>query len=328
LTSIDLHAHWVPPPLAERLRERVTVPRLQRSAYGGERLLMPIGTLSFSEHYVDPALRLELMDRCGIDRQLLSLPGLFGIDSLPLHEAAPLVRLFNDRCAELCRSHPGRFSALAALPLADMDAAVAELQRARRELRLLGAILPVDAFLSEQEAFKLVPLLEAGDALGAHFFVHPGRRADGGPLPPSPPDHDLARRALAVQHEVGEAMVTLLLSELLDPYPNVRVQVANLGGTFPAVVERMDHMVLLRDPGRTLPSSRAQRVWVDCASLGARAIEQAVAVFGADRVVLGTDCPIFDTGRTLRAIREARLSQAERELVLGGNARELLGPLP
>ncbi len=69
---------------------------------------------------------------------------------------------------------------------------------------------------------------------------------------------------------------------------------------------------------------RARRVWVDCASLGRRAIEQAVAVYGADRVVLGTDCPIFDTDRTLAGIRDASLSEAERELVLTRNAAALL----
>jgi predicted TIM-barrel fold metal-dependent hydrolase len=205
-----------------------------------------------------------------------------------------------------------------------MDAAVAELRRARADLGLLGAILPVDAFFSEALAGRLAPLFAAGDALGAHFFVHPGRRPDSGPLPAAPADHDLARRALAVQHDVGEAMVTLLLSDFLDAYPRVTVQVANLGGTFPAVVERMDHMVSLRDPSRRLPSSRARRVWVDCSSLGVRALEQAVGVFGADRVVVGTDCPIFDTVRTLAAVRDARMSPKEREQVLAGNARALL----
>lgn len=321
--AIDLHAHYLPPTLVARLRERTAVPRIEVTG-AGERLVMPIGTLSFSEQYVDPALRIALMDRAGVTRQLLSLPGLFGVDSLPAHEAAPLVRLFNDDCAALCRRYPQRFAGLAALPLADMAAAVAELQRARRELGLLGAILPIDAFASLQEAQKLQPLFETGDALGAHFFIHPGRRPGAGTPPKSALDNDMARRALAVQVEVGEAMVTLLLSNFLDPYRNVSVQVANLGGTFPAVVERMDHMVQLRTPDAVLPSSRARRVWVDCASLGRRAIEQAVAVYGADRVVLGTDCPIFDTDRTLAGIREASLSEAERELVLTRNAAALL----
>lgn len=169
--ATDLHAHWVPPALARELRERNgAVPRIEKVAAGGERLVMPIGALVFHPHYVEPLMRLELMDRCGVSRQLLSLPGLFGVDSLPLEQAAPLVRLFNDACAELCHAHPLRFAGLAALPLADMNASIAELKRARRDLGLVGAILPVDAFLSEATAARLAPIFSAGDALGVHFF--------------------------------------------------------------------------------------------------------------------------------------------------------------
>lgn len=323
--AIDLHAHWVPPALADALRQRVgQVPRIETQLGGNERLVMPVGTLNFTADYVESGMRLAQMERSGISRQLLSLPGLFGIDSLPLAEAAPLVRGFNDDRAALCHAHPTRFTGLAALPLADMDSAVAELRRARRTLGLLGAILPVDAFTSEAAAVHLAPLFEAGETLGAHFFIHPGRMPGGGALPPPPPDHALARRALAVQHAVGDAMVTLLLSDFLEPWRNVTVQVANLGGTFPAVVERMDHMVQLRDPRLPLPSSRTHRVWVDCASLGRQAIQQAVSVFGIERVVLGTDCPIFDTDRTLVGLHATSLSGAERQLVMGGNAQALL----
>ena len=213
------------------------------------------------------------------------------------------------------------------MPSANIDAAAAELRRARRDLGLLGAILPVDAFRSEATAARLLPIFEIGEELGAHFFIHPGRMPDSGALPASPPDHDLARRALFVQHEVGEAMVTLLLSDFLSPWRNITVQVANLGGTFPAVVERMDHMLQLRDPSQALPSTRARGVWVDCSSLGTQAIQQAVAVFGTDRVVLGTDCPIFDGERTITSILQSRLSDADKESIIHGNAASLLARL-
>jgi predicted TIM-barrel fold metal-dependent hydrolase len=326
--AIDMHAHWVPPQVAHALRQRQgQVPRLEVLADGAERLVMPIGTLGFSETYTDPSLRLQYLLQQGVAQQMLSLPGLFGIDSLPFDQAAPLVRAFNDACSQLCRTHPERFCGLAALPLANIDEAVAELRRARLELGLLGAILPVDAFRSEATAANIRPIFEAAETLGAHFFVHPGRMPNSGALPDAPPDHDLARRALAVQHEVGEAMVTLLLSDFLQPWRNITVQVANLGGTFPAVVERMDHMLALRDPARPMPSSRARAVWVDSASLGTQALEQAVAVFGADRVMLGTDCPIFDTARTLSGVQQSRLSAGDQAMVLHGNAAGLLARL-
>jgi len=326
--AIDMHAHWVPPVVAHKLRQRHgNVPRIETLPGGTERLVMPIGTLNFNDAYTDVSLRLQSMSQTGVSKQMLSLPGLFGIDSLQFDQSMPLVSAFNDACAELCKAHPDQFCGLAALPLANIGAAVSELRRARLELGLLGAILPVDAFRSEASAVRLQPIFEEAEALGAHFFIHPGRMPDSGPLPDPPPDNDLARRALAVQHEVGEAMVTLLLSDFLSPWRNITVQVANLGGTFPAVIERMDHMLALRDPSRAMPSSRARAVWVDCASLGSRALEQAVAVFGADRVVLGTDDPIFGTARTISCIDQSRLSLNDQTLILQANAAKLLGRL-
>jgi len=103
-----------------------------------------------------------------------------------------------------------------------------------------------------------------------------------------------------------------------------RARVTNLGGTLPAVIERMDHTVKARGLEMPLPSQGVRRVYVDCSSLGPRTLELAVAVYGADRIVLGTDCPIFRSDWTLDAIREARLTDAQREAILSGNAARLL----
>ena len=73
-------------------------------------------------------------------------------------------------------------------------------------------------------------------------------------------------------------MVTLCLTDILAPYPDATVLVHNLGGNIPYEIERMDHRQLLDTPNEELPSSRFRRakVFVDCNSFGARAIEAAV----------------------------------------------------
>ena len=331
--AVDMHAHYLPQALAEQLRLRRVAPRIETLADGTERLHLPIGTLSFSAAYVDMAARIAFLDQVGVQLQLLSLGGLLGIHSLPLAEAAPLTRAFNDDLGALCRRYPDRFLGLAALPLADSAAAVSEFRRARGELGLIGAILPVNAFVSVAEAEKLGLVFAAANELGGHIFVHPGRRPDEVPRTPDAAqrlvlrDNDLARRALDVQTKLADAMITLFFSDFLDAYPNVSVQVANLGGTLPAVVERMDNVAKLRTPDEVLPSSRLRRVYVDCASLGPRAIELAAAFYGTGRIVMGSDCPIFRADWTLAAIDEARLKDDERSMILAGNAAVLLDRL-
>jgi predicted TIM-barrel fold metal-dependent hydrolase len=331
--TIDCHTHWVSPSLADALRKRGVPPRIETLSDGTERLHLPVGFLQFGPEYIDIDARIAFMDRLSVKKQMLSFPGLFGVDSLAIGEAEPLLVPLNDDLAALCRSHSDRFCGLAALPFADMDRAVAEYIRARTQLGLIGAILPNNGFLSIAEAEKFEPILKAAQGYGGHLFIHPGRRpdqvpADPGKAPPFPfPDTVLHRQALSVQHDVANCMATLLFSDLLDAYPDVSIHVANLGGTLPMVVERMDHVIKLRTNDEPLPSSRLRRVHVDCSSLGPRSIEIAVAMYGADRIVFGTDCPIFRTEWSLEAVRAAKITELEREQILYRNAEALLASI-
>ncbi|PZF82931.1 amidohydrolase family protein [Jiangella anatolica] len=60
--------------------------------------------------------------------------------------------------------------------------------------------------------------------------------------------------------------------------------------------------------------------------LTTRWLERMVATAGADRVLFGTDACFLDPRPGLGKVRLARLSEADRSLVLGGNAVRLLGP--
>lgn len=330
--TIDVHNHYMPDGLVDAMRRRSEPPAIRVTESGEERRLMPQGhTLPFSrESYTDMKARIAYMDRLGIERQILSMGQLFGVQCLPIAESVPLVRLFNDDLAALCGEHPDRFSGIAALPMDDMDAAVAELRRARIELGLMGAIIPVDHLENREEADRVRPLFEAANALGAWMFVHPGERPDNfrrasqqrgkGPAP----DISIPRQALNVQTKVAVAAITLLLTDFLDPWPNLLVHIANMGGTLAAMVERMDTLTRLHRPGTPPPSSRMRRVYIDTASVGPRAIELAVGVFGADRVMMGSDCPIFRSEDMLEAVRAARISDADRKRLLYDNAAALL----
>ncbi len=327
---IDMQSHYMPDAMADGLRRRRAAPWVETADDGSERIHLPIGSLDFGAQFTDMDARLDFMDGLGVDRQLLSFPSLFGLDSLPADQSLPLLQMFNDDVSALCARHPDRFTGVASLPFAHMDAMLAEFRRARVDLGLIGALLPNNCFISIAEAEKLRPLFELGQELGAHFFIHPGRRPDEVPEDDSKPgqylfaDLVLHRQALDVQNKVAACMTTLLFSDILDPYPDISVQVANLGGTLPMVIERMDHALGLRAPDAAPPTSQTRRVHVDCSSLGARSLELAVAIYGADRILVGTDCPIFRTDWTLRAISDARITEDERNAIRGGNATELL----
>ncbi len=88
----------------------------------------------------------------------------------------------------------------------------------------------------------------------------------------------------------------------------------------------MDHRCLLDTPDEELPSSRLRKakVYVDCNSFGPRAIEAAVSLYGADRIVCGTDGTEFGCDWTRKALAEAQIGEDAREQILHRNAAALL----
>jgi len=117
--AIDCHAHWIPPLLAQALRRRRAAPRIVPTE-NGERFFTYQGNRPFDARLSDLEARRTFMRGCGVETQVVSLAGLFGVDCLPVEESVPLVRLFNDAVVEAQRESPDAFVGLAALPLAEI----------------------------------------------------------------------------------------------------------------------------------------------------------------------------------------------------------------
>jgi len=306
--NIDFHAHWTSPGFAALLEKK--------------------GVSWSHQHPETLDARLDALAAAGIDRQVLSLPGLANIDSLPVGQAAPLVRGFNESVSEAVETRPDRFAGLASLPHSDLDAALAELEHAHRNLGLRGAILPVDAFYDRATVDRLAPLFAAGEQFGSHFFIHPGA-FHGAPVPALRLDAkgDAALRAgVELQTRITQAWITLTRTDFLEAYPSVTIQLANLGGVLPFLLERLEHQAARRGGEPVRPPLR--RVYLDTASFGPEAIGLTARLIGSDRLVFGTDHPIFPLQPTRDGFAAARLSDAERKEILAGNGLDLFAAVP
>jgi aminocarboxymuconate-semialdehyde decarboxylase len=325
LMPIDMHSHYYG-GLIEPLRKRTARPNVSIDAQGQEVLNAMTASTVVSADYTDVPSRLAYLDEAGIRTQLMTFPGALGIEVMPVDEVEMIIHDFNDHLASICRASGGRLLGLAGLPLADMDKAATELRRARRDLGLLGAILPGNFFLTLERAKGLRPLFAAGDEAGALFMIHPGLAP--GELPPAPlPEPSLYRTSgLELQASISQMGITLMFSDLLDGFPNVAAQLVNLGGTLPFVLERLEAIGQSRT-GRPFPRDRLRLLHYDCASLGPRGLRLAVDVLGADRIMLGTDYPILRPNAVLDTIAAAEIDGTQRELVLHGTATALLSRL-
>jgi predicted TIM-barrel fold metal-dependent hydrolase len=327
---IDMHAHWRPAEVADALRARTREPRIARNPDGIELLKSGrMGEEPLAKAFDDIDFHLARMDRQGVETSVLSLLGSFcWIESQPVEVSGPLCRKVNDGLSAICQKHPGRFAAFAALPLTDMSAAAAELERALGMPGMIGAQVPGNYFLTRTDAEAMRPLLEVANRHRAVLFIHNGPRP-GDAYPKVSGDTDNARRrngTLDMQASLSSVMVTLCLTEFLADYPNATVVVHNLGGNIPYEVERMDHRCLLDTPQEELPSSRFRKakVYVDCNSFGPHSIEAAVRLYGAERIVCGTDGTEFGCDWTRKALADAEIGEEAREQILHRNAAALL----
>ena len=326
---IDMHAHWRPAEFTDALRARTREPRIVRNQNGVEVLKSRNGEEPLSQAFDDVDSYLARMDRQGVSTSVLSLLGSFcWIEAQPLEVSVPLCRLVNDGLSGICQEHQGRFAAYAALPLTDISAAAAELERAMGLPGMVGAQIPGNAFLTGKDAETMRPVLEVANRHRALLFIHHGPRP-GDAFPKVAGDTDNARRrngTLDMQASLSSVMVTLCLTDYLASYPDVMIHVHNLGGNIPYEVERMDHRCLLDTPKEELPSARFRRakVYVDCNSFGPRAIEAAVHLYGEDRIVCGTDGTEFGCEWTSKALAEAQIGEDAREQILHRNAAAML----
>ena len=86
-------------------------------------------------------MRLDAMDRAGIERCVLSLAGPGVQAERDVKTACENARAANDFLAREIEKRPRRYSGFAHLPMQDAAAAADELERCMRELKFCGAMI-------------------------------------------------------------------------------------------------------------------------------------------------------------------------------------------
>jgi predicted TIM-barrel fold metal-dependent hydrolase len=347
---VDWHTHWIAPGVAALLEKRRSPPAY---VIGVDGKRFPLTKEGPSAHAQDPIwfdvdLRLRHLDSVGIRRQVVSFVGPAYDGALSAEEARPFWRAQNDGLAALVQKHPDRFSALATLPTARVDWAAEELERAHRDLGLIGATLPLDAFASLDGARSLAPIFAVAQKHGSHIYIHrgasaatvPGQQPEVGPAnswfglaeyaspngaPKNPPgDAAYARATLVTSAHLATGAITLGLTDFLDPYPDVTVQLTMIGGSISFVTEQIE--IAAERSGLPDPRARLRRLYLDtgASGRGPRGIALAATVFGADRILFGTDYgPWPSTAPFIAAVNHAALTPAQKKAVFVENGQSI-----
>src|SRR3990170_4760132 len=123
----------------------------------------------------DLETRFRILDKYADLLQVLTL-GTPPIEAANPKEAVDLARIANDEMAELVMKYPDRFvSAVASLPMNDMDAALQEADRAINDLRFRGVQIFTPTNGKPIDQPELYPLYEKMAGYGLPVWIHPVR---------------------------------------------------------------------------------------------------------------------------------------------------------
>lgn len=324
---IDFHNHYYPDAYLHELERGNTNARVERDAHGRMLVHYPGDYNVVARGHRDLEERIRAMDEAGVDMHAFSLttPGVH-IESR--ERGIELARLVNDEFAAAVERHPGRFAALAALPLQDPDASVVELERAVG-LGHRGVLLfsNINGRTLDEEAY--FPLFEKIAELDIPAFIHPTNPSELGQLA----DYRLTA-LMGFQFDTTAAVTRLIFAGVLERLPTLKLVVGHLGGTIPFMAERVERGYEVypecREHISRPPSEYFRRIYIDTVNFNPAALRLGLDFAGPDRIVFGSDYPhqVGYIDRALNAVRDMPVSEAERARILGGNAASLLGVGP
>jgi len=293
--AIDVHAHFVPPAILETLHNKgrdFGVHLLEKSP-GSRCCKFDYGleVRPFFPGLLDVDGRLSAMDQQRIQRQILSnWTDIFGY-GLDAGRGKAWHRIMNDSLAELCATHPDRFSWMASGALPDAAGAARELERCVGQ----GAAGAVVAANIEGTNLGEVPLDEywsACEELAVPVFVHPAL-----PAAPLRTERFGLNQICAYTLDTTLAVGSMIMSGTLDRYPRLRLLLSHGGGNLPYLIGRFDRVheamdkTMTGDKAGYPPSAYLDRFLYDSILHSPEALRFLVAVVGAERILLGGDAP-------------------------------------
>jgi aminocarboxymuconate-semialdehyde decarboxylase len=275
---IDVHAHAFSAAYIDLLEEL--------GAPGD--VVAPTRMVAATSPAADLRNRIAHMDEGFVERAVLSMSAATPYFNDPA-AALRAARFLNDEHAELCRTHAGRFSFFATLPLPHVDAALDELDRAVGELGAAGVTLSTTIQGRPLTDASFAEVFAELDRRAAVVFLHPPGLSCASPL--------IRESGLAwsVGNPLESAVCALQLLEAGFPrrFPRLNIIVPHLGGFLPFLRYRLDKAAARKFTYGDPPSEQMRKFYYDSVNGEPEALTLAVHTFGSDRILWGSDYPYW-----------------------------------
>jgi predicted TIM-barrel fold metal-dependent hydrolase len=322
---VDVHHHFMPPPLFDRLAAQA----------GGKRIVTNEISLTLHPSRKDLDAHMRCMDEAGITVSILT-------DQVQVL-GTEVARALNDGIAAVEKRHPDRLRGCIHLPVHEPAAAKRELERGLDELGLRAVALLACHLDIQLDNPIMNPLFEIIQKNRLPIVIHPQSKPTG-----SDTLYNLDRCVFRPL-ETTQAIVRVMNS-VLPRYPELRFVMPHLGGGTSALKGRM--MAFFETEDADVPpdmrgylktqseqkrfglSERFEKLfqclYFDTAGTGAwlPAMAAAFNITKPERIMFGSDYPLecktaANLIESLDMVRGAPCSESEKSAILGKTASGL-----
>jgi aminocarboxymuconate-semialdehyde decarboxylase len=326
---IDIHNHGYAKKLIDSCR------RGEGDRYGlkfvknsdGEVLLRPDGvSFKLQAKRTDYSAQLSQLANVGIEVIVLSTLPYINFDACEEKTSLWACRKTNDGFAEIQQEYAERIYGMGMVPLPHVGAAVEELTRASRQLRLRAVqiLSNIDGRNLDDPAF--LPFFERAEELQMTIFIHPDVRMRRERM-----DNYYMQNLLGNPLETALATASLIFGGVLERFPKLKIVLAHGGGVAPSLIGRWRHGHAHRDEPKVKFTGAVDemfaKLYFDTVIYDNHVLRFLVETFGADHLLLGTDhSGDMSSWKDVPAIsRLDFLTGEQKQKILGGNAARLLG---
>ena len=312
IKTIDVHSHCYFPAAGALL--------------GGDPLAPLPNNNGASEAVIAIDKRLAAMDSQAIDLEVLSINPFWYNRERDL--AGQIVKVNNEKLAELCASKPDRFAAFASLTLQAPDLAVQELETAVKKQGLKGAAIGATMNGEEFSNPKFHPVWAKAEELGVPLFIHPQGLPE---LKKRLAGNGFLANTVGYPTETSIVLSHLIFEGTFDRFPGLKVIAAHGGGYLPSYPDRADHSCLVSPANcnpeiklKKQPSEYLKQIYFDSLVFTPEAIRHLVAQVGASQLVIGSDYPYpWQLQPVDHIFASTSLSDDEKADILGRTAAKL-----
>lgn len=330
MLKIDSHSHILPstwPSLKDKYGYGGFI-YLDHHKEGAAKMMRDDGKFfrEIQQNCWDPESILLDMKQHNVDAMVLcTVPVLFNYWIKPL-DGLDWSMFLNDHLVGVQQQYPKKFIGLGTLPMQDITLAIKELERCKK-IGLPGVEIGSHIENKNLDDASFFPLWEAAQDLDMAIFVHPWDMMGQDKMP-----NYFLPWLVGMPAETSLAICSMIFGGVFDKFPKLKVMFAHGGGSFPHTLGRVSHGWHCRPDLCNVnnikdPVDYVGKFWVDGITHNQDALRYLIQVFGAEKIMYGTDYPFplgdLEHGKFIEEMKD--VSAATKVQLFEGSVLNWLG---